>query len=1512
MSYPQGPFSNKPSAIAAISIFWLWLAMFLPAYMFGQDDLNVHGIVSDAITSSKLADVTVNVKKNGSTHDSFTTRANGKYEFYLDCNSSYEFIFEKPGFVKRTIIIDANNIPEEVIGAGIIMPTDMSMFEITEAMEKEDLSVFDQPIGKAKYDPAQGDLVWDFAHTNKVKSDINSFMRDMEKRQKELDKEASAADKAEDEKEAKFNQLVKDGDDAMSKDKFQDAVLNFKAALDIKPEDLIVKGKLGDAETKYNAQIAKAKIEADYSAALDAGDGFMRTEEYQKAIDKYNAALEIKPGEKYPQDQIAEATKIVEKRAANMEKQAEFDALMADGEKLFNDKKYEDALAKYKLAKAIFTDNKEVDRRIEAVNEAIANKEALAAKQAEYDAFIASADKNFDTDKFEAALADYKAANAILQDEPYPVERIAATEAKITALANAAEQQANFDALVKDGDDAVAATDYQKAIDKYTEALLIFSDNDPVKTKLADAQGILAEKLADAQKQENYDALIVAADDLYKDEELASAKAKYEEARLIIPEETYPLDQITKIDARLKELAESAEAQETYNAAMASGNAALENKMYGEAISQFQAALGVFVDDKAATEALKNAQALKADFDKNQEVDAAYSDKLALADAKMLNEAFAEARTAYQEAQLLKPDEAYPQTQIDLIDVTLAQREADAAAAAEQDALEAEYQKYLNAGDVANANKNFAEAITQYENALGIKAGDVIAQTKLDEAKASQKANLQAAEIDARYAEWISTGDKKLGEDALEESLAAYREASDLKSDEKYPKDQIKLIEERIAAEAQATADAEAKAKAEQVNALILEGDNLVKDKAFEKSIVKYNEALSLMPEREDIQPKIDAAMQKMLAFQEAAGIEEAYADAIKDADTQYGKENWARAKSGYEQALQIKSTEQYPKDQLADIETKIAAEEAAAELERQKLVQAEFDDFIADGDKSVRKKKYEDALAQYEDALNLIPTSELAMEKVGEVQDILGALDKERADQIAYDKLVEEGDDLFNEASYEMARLKFLDAQELKPNENYPTKKIQEIDIQLEKLRLAALSEEADALNRQYREAVKRGDDLVIDESYDAAISAFEDALELKPNEVYPQGQIERINLLIKDKAEAEAEKARREALAKEQSVKPKRGNEQLSRVNSNSEQQAEQFMRDAREAQEKEKYERIKKLKEQQAANAENRESDSKDNRDAEYERIAEMKSQSGSQFSEAKSLSDEKIETSIQNKQALMKSREKLVEKHDILSKEAYETIQKNAVKRSEWMSDRESLHSNKVQSYSALKEAQLERIRAWSNASAEERLKISEKIMTNAARRYSENAAADDLRKERVEDIKVRETEIMEGRAKLQAKNFENIKERAAKNQEALQISADKRLEKNNEKVEAGAQKISEDKQRYSSQLDDAANIADKKREQSYADLQNVKYSEPKAYDDYYRSQLAENYPQGVSEESSSLGNKVIIIRIVVKGNRGDEYKKVLDKAGNYYFKNGQSISEHTWNRETIEAFNKSKD
>lgn len=1514
MSYLQGPFSKTTSLRMVLSLLGMWLMCAVPYLASAQDDLNIHGVVSDAMTSSKLDGVTVKVLKDGAQHDVFTTRANGKYEFYLDCNAKYDLVFSKPGFVERSIQIDARNIPKEVIGAGIIMPTDMSMYEITEAMKDADLSVFQKPIGKAAYNPSEGDLVWDFNYTNQVKSDITTFMRNIEKKQKELDKQASDAEKAAAALEEKFNKFVKDGDAALSKNSYQDAVLNYKAALEIKPDELAVKQKLGDAETKWNAQKLAAEKEASYAAALDAGDGFMRTEEFSKAIEKYEEALAIKPGEKYPTDQIALANKTIKERKENMARQEQFNALMAEAETSFKDKSFEPALAKYQEAQKIFPDNKEVERKIEGTKQAIANKAEMEKIQAEYDALIASADASFEEKKYKEALAGYQAAAGKLPNETYPPERIAASEAKIAEQAAMAEKQANFDALMQEGQTAMTAQDYAGAVEKFGSALEIMPSDANADKKYKEAKGLLAEKNAAAEKQAQYDKALAEADALYKQDALEEAKSKYQHAHNLIPEEKYPMDQITSIDAKLKENAKAEAAQQAYDDAMAAGVTAEDEKRYAEAVKQYQAALDVYPNDKNAQSALERANALKAEFEKNQQRNEEYNALIADADSKFTNENFEEARTLYESALKVKPDESYPTAQLDLIKTAIENREKEAEAAARAAEMQAQYEKFMKAGNEAFNSSQYEVAIAQYNEALAVKADDPTATSKRDEAQTALQKLQSQQEIDANYQSKISEADALFNEDQLSEARKAYVEASGIKSTEKYPKERISAIDEKIAAQKAAAEEAELQAKTDQVNALVLAGDNLVKEKNFAEGIEKYEEALSILPDRADVQSKIEQANAALLAYQEAQGVEEAYNAAIENADKAFKKSDWAGAKSGYTEATGIKSDEQYPKDRLKEVEIKIAEAEAAAEAERQKAARDQFDALMKEGDKNFRKQNYEDALASFESALDVLPGNEEATARIDEVNELLGKIDARAERQREYQALISEGDALFDSESYEMARLKFLDAQELMPEEKYPPKKITEIDIQLEKQRLAAEKADTEALNKQYNDALSRADDAFRNEAYDVAVAAYNEALGYKPEEAYPKSQIGKIELLRKEKAAEEAAEKERIAAAQNAPKKapPRHNYEPTSNVNTNSEEQAEQFMRDAREAQEQEKYLRIQSEKQHYADNNEKYREAADERRSENRDHLESFEAGAASRHSESVAARDEKVQNSVAFKTALLQNRQARAETADVQRNDSYEEIRKSETRRTEMILNMEQMHEKQIRKEVDLKEAQLEQMRDWSERSARERLKISEKYQDEKGAIYSENKVANELRMDRAAAYSKRKNEILENRAERSTEELQKLREAGKQFSEQQQNYLKNYSARSNDKIQNASRQLNQQQEQYQSVMEGAREMADKRRDENLSKLEDIQQNEPKDYNEYFRSQLAENYPQGVSEESSTLGNKVIIKRIVVRGNKGDEYKKVLDKAGNYYFKNGQSISENTWNRETIEAFNKSKD
>jgi tetratricopeptide (TPR) repeat protein len=1786
----------------------------IPLGIFAQDDLNIHGVVSDAMTSSKLGEVKVTVKKDGSVHDNFTTRANGKYEFYLDCGSQYEFVFEKSGFVKRSIRINSKGVPEEVIGAGIIMPTDMSMYEITEAMEGADMSVFDKPIGKASYDPAQADLVWDFAYTNQVKGEIFKFIRDVDKKQKELEKEATEEEKAAMALEEKFNEFVQKGDDAIRGDDYEDAVLNYQAALDLKPGDGAVQAKLGDAQTKWNARKAQQQLDADYSAALDAGDSFMRTEEYDQAVEKYKEALELRPEESYPKDQITEAERIIEELAAALANQEQFNKIMAEADGFSDEEKYVEAIAKYEEALVVIPGNNEAESKLSNARDALANIEAKASRQAEYDELIAAADVAFKAKNYQEAKSSYEQAADVFPDEAYPQTQIEACESKLNQLAEAAEKQEAFDKLVADGDDAMSGTDYEKAVENYGEALELIPNEEPAVSKLAEAKGLLGELLADQQKQENYDALLKEADDALSDETYDLAKTKYQEAKAVLPEETYPLDQIAKINAILAELADDRATQEAYDSAMAAGAGSVESKDYKAAVGHFQDALTAIPEDKDATQELENANAalaeqqanmaqqeqydaliasadskfdganwteaiadyssaldilsdesypqeridaananiekekaeaeaaelkntfdalvsegdaalsaedfdtsiskyeealdllesaeveakiaaaeearkaylekqgqqeqydeaiakadesfqgkdweksielyeaakeikqdesypsdqialaneeikaaeeaaraelqaqfdglvaegdkllednsfdpsidkyeealaimesaevegkianaekLKEEFKKQQSIGEQYDEAIANADALFAEKAWLEAKSSYEAASEIKQDEQYPKDRMALIDETIAAEEASKQAKLQADfdalvalgdklldensfdpsiekyeealalmesaevqdkianakKLKAEYKKQQGIGEqydeaIASADALFAEkawleAKSSYEVAVEIKSGEQYPKDRIaliDETIATEEAEkkaefdalveggdkliesksfdegiaqyelalgiMESAEVEdkiaaaqstrnqfedaqakqKRYDEVIAEADVDFGQSNWDAARSLYETAGEILPEESYPAAQIALIEERIAQADEAAMAALQAEREAKVNALVAEGDESFGQKAYGAAVAKYEEALGILPEREDVSEKLSDAEAALLAMQESEALEQAYMDAIDDGNAAFDKQDWEKAVSGYEAALEIKPNESYPKERLDEVRLKMDALAEAERLEREAELKKDFDKLIAEGDKQFNKTKFESALEEYQLALNLLPDNELAQQKVKAAQEAIGEIEADRAAMDNYNAAIDEGDDLFKSESYEMARLKYADASDIMPNEEYPKNKMVEIDLILEKQRMKELAGEKEALDRAYQASIDKGDGAFASQSYDEARAAYNEAIKLKPNETYPKGQLERIDLKIEEAANAKRERERLAALEEERRLAEEKRREDLSRVNSESEDQAERFMREAREAEANERYKRIKRLKVQEKENIAEYQSQSAEVRAANYLSFEAYRRKFSDQYSEATKLQSAKVGNSVKYKKALVGSSGRSAEMDEVRNNDQYSEILALEKEIAAWKAEMSAAESKLIRQEHEKAVEILADNELQASMNYSERVTANKEFQARAEARYRESEQLAQQRRDKA--------------AEIQKQNKERGDFLADKNEKSLNTA--------------------------------------KQNKQDLNDRYTGRGSQDGKSSDVYRSELAENYPQGVTEESSTLGNKVIITRIVVSGRNGDEFKKVVDKAGSYYFKNGHSISENTWNRETIDAFNKSKD
>ncbi len=188
---------------------------------------------------------------------------------------------------------------------------------------------------------------------------------------------------------AKFDEFVEAGDNAMSKQDYQDAVDNYKSARDILPDDKDVKKKLAEAQEKLNSELATADeaaaAEKRYNDLIDKANGSFDSGDYSLSINQYTSALEIKPGESYPTGQIEKARKKLEEKekgkeleAANSaqdELNAKYDGLIEKGNDKFTSEDLEDAKTFYEQALELKPSEKYPRQRIKRIEDLLAEKE---------------------------------------------------------------------------------------------------------------------------------------------------------------------------------------------------------------------------------------------------------------------------------------------------------------------------------------------------------------------------------------------------------------------------------------------------------------------------------------------------------------------------------------------------------------------------------------------------------------------------------------------------------------------------------------------------------------------------------------------------------------------------------------------------------------------------------------------------------------------------------------------------------------------------------------------------------------------------------------------------------------------------------------------------------------------------------------------------------------------------------------------------------------------------------
>ena len=1095
-----------------------------------------------------LEGCSVSLFKGGSQLQLVTTGSSGKFKLRLDPNGDYEVRVTKSGYITKKFTITTFNVPAER-GEGLFADFDVEI-ELFKIFPGLDYSVLNKPVAKIIYNPSPdvSDFDYDKVYTNQMRAELEKL--------KELARLAR-------EKQKLYDAAIERADKAFAAKDWNGAKSSYQEALGILPNEQYPKDKIAECDKNLGLDANAAAAEKQYKDAIAAANAKFAAKDWTGAKADYQKASGMKPAEQYPKDQIikcdanaaAEAT-----AAANAQK---YKDLIADADAKFAARNWAAAKAKYQEASALNAAEKYPKDQIVLCDKNIADEANAAAKEQQYKVAITAADTKYTAKDWAGAKAEYIKASGIKPTEQYPKDRMKACDDNMAAEKLAAEKDKKYNDAIADADAKFTAKDWSAAKTKYQEALGFKPEEKYPKDRIAQCDKNIASDQAAAAKDKSYKDALTAADAKFAAKDWAGAKIDYTKASGIKPEEQYPKDKIKQCDENIaadKVNADKAAKDKQYNDAIAAADAKFGAKDWAGAKVDYTKASGIKPEEQYPKDKIKqcdeNIAADKANADKAVK-DKQYNDIIAAADAKFAAKDWAGAKIDYTKASGIKPEEQYPKDKIKQCDDNIA---ADKALADN----EKKYTAAIAKADAAFKAKDYNTAKSSYTDASGIKPAEQYPKAKIAEIEkilADQAAN---DAVQKKYNDLIKEADAKFTAKDWSGAKVNYQQASDVKPTEQYPKDRMKACDDNIAkdaanaakeqeykdaiadadkkfevkdwkgakadyqkasgikstekypkdqivkCDANIKADADAAAKEQQYKDAIAAGDVKFAASDWGAAKAEYSKASVLKPNEQYPKDKMAECDSKM-ASMKSAELDKKYNDAIAAADEKFGAKDWAGAKSKYQEASALKASEQYPKDKIAECDKNIAADKALADSEKK------YTAAIAKGDAAFKAKDYNTAKTAYTEATGLKPAEQYPKDKIAEIDALLA--DKAAIDALnkEYNDLIKQADTKFTAKDWSGARGLYEKASNKKPSEQYPKDRMKACDDKMAAEMGAAENE------KRYKAAIARGDSAMTVKDYETAQTAYTSATGLKPIEQYPKTKLAEINKIL-----AEMNKAR------------------------------------------------------------------------------------------------------------------------------------------------------------------------------------------------------------------------------------------------------------------------------------------------------------------------------------------------------------------------------------------------
>lgn len=809
------------------------------------------------------------------------------------------------------------------------------------------------------------------------------------------------------------------------------------------------------------------------------------------------------------QARFAEAYRNLEKC-----KQDKFAEKKAQGDQQLNQGNYEEAIAFYEEALKVFPNDGSTKRQISNARKSIEKQQANTQR---YSAVIEEAEQFLVQNNLNAAKQRFAEAQKLMPNESLPGDKIAEINATLAAQAAEAEKQqalnAEYNGYMKQGNEAMASQNYALAQQMFEKASAIKPNEAFATQKIAEAQQAFAKQQADKAEQERvnnaYQQAIAAANAAMQQGDYQKAEELYQSALALKPTEALPRQKINeaqKLEAeRQRQLLadQKAEIERKYNEAISSADALRDQKKYPESITTYEQALVIKPSDNYAQQQIVRINNLIIEEEQARlaAIEKQYNDAIMLGDAKKLAKEYTEAIGAYNQALIAKPND--PLAESRLAEAQKLQAEK-VQLEKEENENRAQYNEFIQKGDGLFQSQDYEGSKTQYQQALAIYANEQYPKNQITKIDNLIAKNL----LEAEYNGIISEADRLFDQQQWEEAKNKYGQAISVLPEKTYPRQKINEINQKISNDAKAAIEAE-------YNNLTAQAEVLVAQKNYDQAKGLYSQAQQVMPENPFPQQRINEINQ-LISEEVKASTQAKFDNLLAQAEQQVTTKNYAQAKSLLSEAMLVLPNNPFPQQRINEINKLIDDEARKGTMDK-------YSQLIAQADVQFDNENYAQAKSEYTQALEIMPNETYPQQQINKINQIISVNARQKVlDE--YNTAIAQADQFFEQKEYSQATSAYSKAKTIMPEQTYPQQKINEISSIL--AAQAKQASDRESLENQYIQTIALADKHFNDKNYTLATSEYSKALTIKPGESYPTQQMERINQLIAEQQQIQAER--------------------------------------------------------------------------------------------------------------------------------------------------------------------------------------------------------------------------------------------------------------------------------------------------------------------------------------------------------------------------------------------------